>query len=697
MAFRRLTVSLRTRSRLFILLALSVGCTAVSAVYFIRNLARPGTGLVEVYPETVIRGGKVVFSPRTPFSIAEAAGLEPERDELVSVNGIPVNSTLDVLTASSGIGSFDAFPVVVRRDGGETLSIPITPAFALSRIDWFLLLLCAVALAYAAFTLSIAMSGEPFCAPLVLASLSLLVFVCVRPFSCQSAAANALAQLGGLFPWLLLLSALSFPSPKLRRGARAAVGAAILLPVIAFAGARVSLISRWLTSGAEHLLERYDLLGRISSGLDAAAYAAFILVLAHTYVRTRDGVVRKQVPWMLAGALIALPPVFFFEELPPLLGNSPTLRIGLGPFMDMFLLAVPVFVLIGLTQNRLLNLKRFLSRYAVYAAMLLLMFAFFSFAYIPLRDFLRSGYRLSQPMGDFFAAGALFIMLMTLGFWLASAADKALFSARHRGSPLYVSELEARNTELSLELEKVNAGYERAVRGEKLAELRLILKGITARLQEPFERMLSALSSLESRGAFRGELSGSIEAGVRASEIFRGVRSHSARTISMPSIANIDVIVRSAVESVRRKHRSARFELSPGTSAGIFCCPEEMVDAVSFVLENAVEAQDGFGAPIPVRTISSVSNVTVEIEDAGAGISDSDWRNLFRPFFTTKPGHLGLGLYFARLITQRNGGSLVMAPGSSCGTRACFVFPGAPGGRRSGEAEHGENGGGSGG
>jgi hypothetical protein len=437
MALGRLTVSLRTRSRLYALFALCLGCTALSAVYFIRYLARPNTGLVAGGLETVIREGKVVFSPRTPFSIAEAAGLEPERDELESVNGTPINGSLDVVRAASKITFFEPFIVMVRRDGQESLAIQITPVFILSRIDWFFLLVCSIALAYAAFTITIAMPGETFSVPLVLFALSLLVFVSVKPFMYETIMANALSQLGRISAWLLLVFGLSFPSASAARPVRKAAICGLFLVFIGFAAARVLLIREWMGSGAEYWLERYQLMGRVSHGLDAAAYAAFILVMAHRYSRSRDSVVRKQVPWMLAGALIALPPVFFFDQLPILLGDAASYRIGLGPFSEMFLLALPVFTIIGLTQNRVLHLKRFLSRYAVYAGILLVMFAFFSFAYLPLSDLLSSGFRLSRPMGDFFAASVVFLLILPFGLWIASATDRAIFQARYKDSPAH--------------------------------------------------------------------------------------------------------------------------------------------------------------------------------------------------------------------------------------------------------------------
>jgi two-component system sensor histidine kinase PilS (NtrC family) len=54
--------------------------------------------------------------------------------------------------------------------------------------------------------------------------------------------------------------------------------------------------------------------------------------------------------------------------------------------------------------------------------------------------------------------------------------------------------------------------------------------------------------------------------------------------------------------------------------------------------------------------------VICELGDDGTGIPADLRGQVFEPFFTTRPGGTGLGLYIARELADANGGSLELLP-----------------------------------
>jgi PAS domain S-box-containing protein len=108
-----------------------------------------------------------------------------------------------------------------------------------------------------------------------------------------------------------------------------------------------------------------------------------------------------------------------------------------------------------------------------------------------------------------------------------------------------------------------------------------------------------------------------------------------------------------------------------------FADPRALHQVMLNVLINASDALEGRAHPgVFIRISRSGENVRVRVEDNGCGMSDEQLRNLFKPFYTTKPNGTGLGLVIIkRLLTVMNS-SIEITSSKNAGTRIDIFIPG---------------------
>lgn len=70
------------------------------------------------------------------------------------------------------------------------------------------------------------------------------------------------------------------------------------------------------------------------------------------------------------------------------------------------------------------------------------------------------------------------------------------------------------------------------------------------------------------------------------------------------------------------------------------------------LLKNGVEALQGKSGKVTLKAEQKRKRVIIEVKDDGCGIPRRQWRNIFRPGFTTKERGWGLGLSLTRRIVE---------------------------------------------
>ncbi|MGA2640567.1 MAG: ATP-binding protein [Spirochaetia bacterium] len=555
------------------------------------------------------------------------------------------------------VQSFAPYSLQVERDFAQVLTLQVTPYFRPARLDWIFELIFCLMLAVAAFTLSWRMPHEISTIPLVLSVLLSLVFTCIMPFSYESLASNILANAGNISSWLLVIFAMYFPWRRGSRPVRAMVVSLVIVLYAAFCLLRGWLFVRWMATGLESLLADYRRLGQLVIVSDGIAYAVLAALLGSAYARSRLPRDKRMLQWMLAGVLIAFPPYFFLDQLPLILGG-PVHQVGLGSLAQLFLSILPLFLLLALTRSTAFNLRAFLVRYGVFGALVVLTVGLFGVAYMPLKSYIASAYRFAAPLPELFAAG---ILVSILGV-LRLPAEHVLSQWR-RERPSGAGMQASQDLRSLIQLTQENT----TLHALRLTETKSIIRGIVRTLHEPI-RVLAA-------GAARAGTVEQKEAGAEVT-FFLGTLESLAGSQSSPCRpAPPEEIARAAVGRVRGKYPGTEF-LQEGEDAGlILCCTDELVQAVSLLLENAAEANQGSGAVVHVRCSRDRARVLIEIADNGPGIDVLARRRLFKPFFTSKPGHRGLGLYFARIIVERNEGGIELTGSEFGGTIVRLAFP----------------------
>ena len=96
-------------------------------------------------------------------------------------------------------------------------------------------------------------------------------------------------------------------------------------------------------------------------------------------------------------------------------------------------------------------------------------------------------------------------------------------------------------------------------------------------------------------------------------------------------------------------------------------------------MRNAIEAMYETTAEprsLIVRTaLEDPDTVLITLSDNGPGLSPEAAERLFQPFFSTKPGGMGLGLAVSRSIIESQGGQLWATANPDRGASFHFTLP----------------------
>ncbi|MES3007969.1 MAG: ATP-binding protein [Pseudomonadota bacterium] len=250
----------------------------------------------------------------------------------------------------------------------------------------------------------------------------------------------------------------------------------------------------------------------------------------------------------------------------------------------------------------------------------------------------------------------------------------------------YAEILRERNARQSAELQSRNLSGELARMG-RIATVQSLTTTIAHELNQPLGAILSnaeaiAMSMLDGRPAddpLREVITDIVDEARRAGNIIRNMRRLTEKRDITSSELALNEVVTQVTSLVRLDTRweAVRIEVQPAASE-----PHVMGNAVQLqqviinLIANARDALLHANRVDGLITISIQQNdsrhATVQVCDDGPGVPADKLCDILKPYFTTKQGGTGMGLWISQMLIEQHGGKLEFNNLATGG--ACFSF-----------------------
>ncbi|AXM94708.1 sensor histidine kinase [Pseudomonas plecoglossicida] len=167
-------------------------------------------------------------------------------------------------------------------------------------------------------------------------------------------------------------------------------------------------------------------------------------------------------------------------------------------------------------------------------------------------------------------------------------------------------------------------------------------------------------------------------------ELLVSLRPTSDQAEAVDLVAAIEDTHQAFAQQIARN--GVRFSFEGPQSQWVASQPLQLTQILNSLFANALEAMPKGGELGAQVSVQEGQRVQLLLSDTGKGMSEQQERMVFKPFFTTKQGGLGVGLALVKRIMERFGGSVSLSSREEEGTRVSLTFNIAAGGDHG--AEH---------
>jgi PAS domain S-box-containing protein len=174
-----------------------------------------------------------------------------------------------------------------------------------------------------------------------------------------------------------------------------------------------------------------------------------------------------------------------------------------------------------------------------------------------------------------------------------------------------------------------------------------------------------------------------VRQGIRASEVIIRISALMRKGPRLSLVMNVNHLIEEILILVRPQIQRRNVELRTELAADLPSIAGDAVQLQQVVLNlvlNAIQAMDGQEEHSKKLTLVSrregPHDVVISVSDSGEGIAAHQLDQLFQPFFTTKPGGIGMGLAICRSIVEAHGGRIWATSNVNHGADFQFSLPG---------------------
>jgi PAS domain S-box-containing protein len=171
----------------------------------------------------------------------------------------------------------------------------------------------------------------------------------------------------------------------------------------------------------------------------------------------------------------------------------------------------------------------------------------------------------------------------------------------------------------------------------------------------------------------------------RGKDIVDRIRDHIKKAPPRNGRFEINEAIEEVIEMVRapidKNKVSVRTRLAAGLTS-VWGDRVQLQQVVMNLILNSVEAMSAVEEGARELSISTkqgqTSDISVAVQDSGPGIDPEHLERVFAPFYTTKPGGIGMGLSICRSIIAAHGGRLWAEANRPRSTIFQFTLPAGP-------------------